>query len=758
MQNTWKCLLLTSVAAALFSAGSANAQDNGAAGDAHVGLETIVVTATKRATNLQTTPIAITAVTGAQLKQAQINDLRDLPLLTPGLVVNANSGQENPIALRGISSAIQGIGGDSPVAIYLDGVYIGRPHAALFQFPDIKRIEVARGPQGTLSGRNSTAGAIDIITVAPSDEFSASARVGYGSNDEFSAQGTLNVPISNDLFFRASVGHRQTEGYQRLASTGKHVNNEDNTVVDAALRYVPNDRLTIDLRADYSRTLLPTYARFFSPAIPKYGLSSCPIDCDIAYSNNTNSKQSVEGGGVGLTVQYDLGFAQLKSISAYRHSVDATFSDNDLTDYQLSRFQTRNPSDQYSQEFTFSSEGSGPFSWVGGLYYYHESAASNYAIQLFQTDTRSLVISGLAKINTNSYAAYANLNYALTDALTVSAGARYSRETKDFTRIGGVGIDNTVSSGTIEPRPTLLPQYDLSRTFTYVDPRADIQYKLTPDNFLYASISRGSKSGGFSFSAQGTADPSFKPEKLTAYEVGSKNMFLRRQLRFNMDGFYYDYTDLQETLTPRPGVRSIYNAASATVKGLEFEMAFKPDAVPGLELTANASILDTNFDKFFVDLSGLGPLGAAGQCAGGTLSAALVCDFSGNKLPRAPNFQGTFTAQYEFSVGDGYSVRPSAQLSYSGRSYYTQNNSKIAGSARPSMLLDAQIGFGKEDDSWRLTVWGRNLTDRRFISAAIIQNLGPSAVTGTPFPHGVVGYFGFVNAPRSYGVELSLRY
>lgn len=722
------------------------------------GLADIIVTATKRETSLQSTPVAITAVTGKELANAQVDDVRDLQRLTPGLVVSANAGQENPIALRGISSGIQGIGGDSPVAIYLDGVYIGRPQGALFEFPDVARIEVTRGPQGTLSGRNSTAGAINVVTAMPDRIFSVSGLVRYGSGEELALRGALNIPLSDNLFFKIGAAHRQNQGYQRFADTGKHVNGERNSVVDGGLLFEATPDLTLDLRADYSHTKIPVFTRFLSPNIAKYGLRDCPLDCDLVYASEKDAFQQTESGGAGLTATYNLGFANLKSITAYRFQQGETLGDNDQVEFRLTKFSTLNKSDQFSQEFTLSSKSGGRFTWLAGLYYFNEKSTSDYALQFFQTDTRSLVIGGLARVDTDSYAAYANAGYEIVDNLTVSLGARYSTEKKAFDRIGGQGIFNGVVNGPIAPRPTYTPQYDLSRTFRYFDPRVDIQLQLTPANFLYVSASRGSKSGGFSFAAQGTTDPSFRPEKLTAFEIGSKNMFLGNQFRANLTAFYYDYTDLQQSLTPLPGVRSIFNAASAKVKGLEAELALRPYGLPGLELSVNGSLLDATFDRFSIDFAGLGPAGAAGQCGGGTLSTALVCDFSGNRLPRSPKFQATVIAQYDIGLGDLGTLTPRAQLAYSGQFFYTANNASPDGEARASAILDAQLGFTEKGGRWKVALWGRNLTDRRFVATSVVQNLTPSAVTGTPFPGGIVGYFGLINPPRSYGVEASIKF
>lgn len=724
-----------------------------------VGLVDIIVTATRRETNLQTTAVAVTAFDGEALRQAQVKGLGDLQQITPSLVVSSNAGQESPIALRGISSGIQGIGGDSPVAIYLDGVYLARPQAALFEFADIEQIDVLRGPQGTLFGRNNTGGAINITTAVPNADNSGSFGLRYGSRNEVAIRGAVNTALTDKLFVKFAGSHREDDGAQRFADTGERANGDNATTLDAGLRYQASDKLTLDLRGDYSRTKVPVFLRLFSPGAGRYGLSGCALDCDLIYADEKAAHQVIVGRGGSFTAAYDLDAVKLKAITGYRTLRVDQLGDNDQTDVRLLRFAQVTKSRQFSQEFNVSSGTGGRLNWVGGLYYFHENASANYAIQQFQTDTRSLIIGGLAIVKSESYAAYANASYDVTDQLTVSAGIRYSHETKDFDRTGGVIVTNIVSSGSIAPRPIATPQYTgVSRKFEYANPRFDIQYKVNENSFIYANYSTGSKSGGFSFSAQGTADPSFGPEKIKAFEVGLKNTLFDRQVRINLSAYHYDYSGLQVSLTPSPGVRSIYNAAEARIKGIDAEFEFAPHAIPGLKLSGNAALLDAKYRNFLVDFANLGAVGAAGQCFGGQLSSALVCNFSGNRLPRAPKLQLTFIADYKIDAGNAGTFQPHLQLSHFSNYFYTPNNDYPFGASRPYTLLDGQIGWTPKGSRWKFSLWGRNLTNKRYITNTVIQNFPASTVTNSPFPGGAVSEFGLVNNPRSLGAEVGIRF
>jgi iron complex outermembrane recepter protein len=205
-------------------------------------------------------------------------------------------------------------------------------------------------------------------------------------------------------------------------------------------------------------------------------------------------------------------------------------------------------------------------------------------------------------------------------------------------------------------------------------------------------------------------------------------------------------------------VRSIFNAAKATIKGVDAEFEFAPNAAPGLRIAGNVALLDATYDDFTVNFAALGAAGAAGQCQGGALSAALSCSFAGNRLPRSPKFQASLSARYKFDLGDTGSLEPGVQVSHFNTYFYTPNNNTPAGASSAYTNIDARLTWSPPKGNWQIGAWVKNLTDQRHITASILQNLGPSTVTGTPFPNGGVGYFGMVNDPRTYGVEIGVRF
>jgi len=713
-------------------------------------LEEITVTATRRETDMQVTPIAVTALSSEALEAARVDDVRQLSALSPALVISGQAGQEYPISLRGISSGSQAVGGDSPVAIYLDGVYLGRQQASLFDLADIKRIEISRGPQGTLFGRNNTAGAINIITAQPSDEAAGKVSARYGSRNEVSLKGAYNLPLSDQLFLKIAATSRSIDGFETWQQTGRKVNGERSTAVNTGMRWVSGEGTDIDLRADYSKATFPLAVRLITP-IGRYGIDKCPIDCDQLNAEDGHAfDQDVENYGAGLTVTHELNEQlTLKSITgARRFKVDYIFN-NDSTEYVIQRFDFHPVSDQLSQELTLSGNHD-RFNWLTGVYYFWEDSDSPYAQDYSPNGTNIQITAARAYIETNSYAVFADGTYDITDALSLSAGVRYSSDKKDFVRDGANGV-GTYTPGTISPLPAFVRQYDLSNTWNSTSPRVSLNYKFTPDVFGYVTVSKGDKSGGYSFSGSGTADLSFDPEEVRSYEIGLKNTLLDGQFRLNLSAFYYDYTGLQVAVATAAAVRTIFNAASAEVTGAELELEFAPAALPGLSISGNASYLDATYKEFNL------PVANAPSCIGGVFTAAtLTCNLEGNELPRAPKFQSTLIGAYEIATPGGGRIVPQVKVTYQDAMFYTEQND-IYASKEATTEFDAQISY-RPTDSWAFTVWGKNLTDKRYIANGRQANVRNTAIPGSPFSTPFVGEYGVPNAPRAYGVEASLRF
>lgn len=719
------------------------------------GPEIVVVTATRQATNLQTTPIAVTALSSESLAEARVEDIRQLSGLAPSLIITGQAGQEFPIALRGISSGVQGVGGESPVAIYLDGVYLGRQLADLFDLPDIKRIEISRGPQGTLFGRNNTAGSINIITRRPSlSGPSGRLQVDYGRFNEMELKGYYTAPISNDLAVKVGGTFHRSDGFQTWAQTGQHVNGDRFGTVDAGLLYKPNQDLTIDLRADYTKAVLGLAIRQIKPGTGKYGIDVCPIGCDLLYAEDKSEfDQNLENYGFGLTGEYNMGWARLRSITGWRSSTVDNMTNTDATEIPIQGIHYHSLAHQFSQELNLL-VSTDRFKGVAGLYYFTEDSYTPYEVEYFPGPTLvSRIIAAKAHVNDESYAAFVDGTVNLTDRLSLSAGVRVTRESKAFKRRDAIPFAGTFTPSYIQ-MPAAYPKvaFDQHRTWDSVSPRGSISYKFSPDIFGYVTVSKGDKSGGYSFSAAGTSDASFNPEKLVSYEAGLKNRLFDHQLTLNLAGFYYQYSGLQVAVATSANIRTIFNAASARVHGIEAEFNFVPRAIPGLSISGNASYLHARYRKFDM------PVANKAVCVGGTFNAATyICDLSGNTLPRAPEFSANVMILYNIELPGDSILAPELRIAQQGRMFYTEQNDPYAGKGATTEL-DAQLSYMPANSRFKFTAWVKNLTDVRYIANARQSNSPPSTVPGSPFSHPTVGSIGVPNAPRTFGVEISAAF
>jgi iron complex outermembrane receptor protein len=712
----------------------------------------IVVTATRRETSLQTTAIAVSAVTSDDLERARVDDVRQLSSLAPSLLVTGQAGQEFPIALRGISSGGQAVGGDSPIAIYLDGVYLGRQMASIFDLPDTERIEVSRGPQGTLFGRNNTAGAINIITIKPSEGPTGRLLARFGTRNEMAIKGFYATPLSDKVAVKFGATARRIDGFETWRQTGKKVNGEEAFTLSTGLTINPTEGLDLDFRADYTKAVLGLHVRHLTPGTSRYGLDMCPIDCDVLDAEDSSEfEQNQLNYGASFTATYNFGNDMtLKAITGWRRSVLDYLSNNDSTEFVIQRFQYYSEAKQFSQEVNLS-QTTDDFSWVAGLYYFKEKTQTPYALDYFPgPGAASQVTAADAGLDILSYAAYADGTYNITDRLSFSAGARFSREKKSFIRYDGVGISR-YTPGYIETVPLTRLAFDLKRQWDSVSPRASLNYKFSPDIFGYATISKGDKSGGFSFSGGGTADVSFDPEKVIAYEIGLKNMLFDRQLRLNLSAFYYDYTGLQIAVANSAAVRTTFNAASAKVKGFEAEFLFAPRTLTGFTLSGNLSLLDATYSDFLL------PVANRPSCIGGIfIPATSMCDLTGKSLPRAPKFSTTVFANYEADIGIG-TLTPQIKMTHTSQLYYTEQNDPFAGK-EATTEFDAQLSFKPKDTSLTVTAWVRNLTDQRYIYNARQANIRASNIPNSPFNQNIVGEYGLPNPPRTYGIEMSYKF
>jgi len=727
------------------------------------GLGTIVVTAQRRAEDQQDTPISVSTLTDEFLTNNDVRTLEDLTGSVPGFVAtNSVNYGSAPLSIRGVGGVNGGanIFNDEPVAVYLDGVYIGRLSFSTSDLVDIGNVQVLRGPQGTLFGRNATAGALIATTANPTNEFEGYIEAGYNSLEEFRIAGAISGPLIPDvLAARVAVGYSDRQGYGNNLATGNPIGGSEDLTIRGKLKLTPGDNLTVNAIIEYqdrsaepaTLQLAEVEAGFSNPLTPRAGLQ------DLIESRNFdidgNNSFSSEALTASISINYDFGAIELDSISAFRSYDFDGSQDSDGTGSNLFTNFGSARNDQYTQEIRLSSKFEGPFSFIiGGFYIHEDNELSPFVIDnqagLFGLGTTAQFDSVQ---NLDSWAIFGDATLEITDRLSLTAGLRFSREIKDFSVTEQVEVLN---GGTIPPIPpagalggltlpagTPLPPFPAggitfsdSETFNDASPRVVIDYKASDDVLLYASYSQGFKSGGFNSFGLTAA---FNPEEINAFELGVKSELFDGILRANLSGFYYDYSDLQVRVGVPIGGVDIQNAASAEVLGAEAEFTAVP--TDGLTLTANFAYLDATF--------GEGTLPAIAPTALFPIGAPVALapqSIDGNRLSRAPELQIYLAANYEFYVENLGNIALRADWKYQSEVFFLEvNQGDNTFREGPSNELGLRATLTTLNDKLDISVFGQNITDNRYVTQ--VTQLGS-------FPNGAL------NEPRKIGVQAKLRF
>lgn len=688
----------------------------------------VIVTAQKRSESLQKTPLAVSAVGGAELQKRQITSVENLAPSLPAVNFGKNVGFAR-IAIRGLGFDATVAGQEGRVAYHTDGVYISRPSAQLSTFFDVARVEVIRGPQGTLYGRNATAGAVNVITNDPQDSFGGYGRATFGNYNLFQEEGAVTGPLNDVVSARIAFVKTDRGGYGKNLVTGQDIDNEHSLGVRTKLKIEPSNRFKLLLSADYSNEDDANYVYHFlgqggasAPRVVALG-GTVPSDPRDTYANVPQKVQR-EFYGFGANATADLGAGvTLTSVTAYRHSDADLRGDHDGTQAPVSIIRTLEKAHQFSEELRLDGKV-GRLRWLAGAFYFKEDGygeADFSPVLAFnnQYETRGLLFNG--DFGTRAEAVFGQLDYEIIDGLTLSAGLRYSHEKKLIDQRGQIDLVTPATPGFI-PNYTMFQ--DASQSWSSATPRFNIQYQFTPRIQAYATYSKGFKSGGFNLTG---FTPPVSPEKLTDYEVGLKSDWWDGRLRFNVSAFYYKYTDLQVQKVVNAAA-ILVNAANARVKGAEAEFVVRP--VEGLELSGNASLLNAKFTDFLTSDSARPQLG--------------VLDLSGNRLPQAPKLSGNLAAQYTWNVpGGDISLR--GELVYSERVYFSPfNRLEVSQGAytKGNLILTYD-----RDGGLSASLWVRNLTDKRTVSTAQVS----SGFLGFPI-------MGTYDAPRTIGGSIGYHF
>ncbi len=719
-----------------------------------VGLQDIVVTAQRREESLQRAAIAVSAVAGSRLASAGISDVTNLSKLVPALVVQQGLGSSTNFYVRGVGTSAGNAFNENAIAFSFNGVYVGRASAPLGTFYDLDRVEVLKGPQGTLYGRNATGGAINVLPRRPAlSGVSGEAVIEVGNYDNVRGQAAVNVPLGSMLALRVAGQVVKRDGY---LSDG--YDDEDGRAARVSLLFQPVSALSMLLVADYAKldakgagaVLVPGPVTPTAPAVKDRVGGSDPrslaelqlrfaqIRSGLIIGPGNDGYVTGEFMGISNTINADLGFADLTVIPAYRHN-----KPNYLT-YANGYFARNTETDnQMSLEARLSSKPGQRLGYVAGVFYFDEKQHAN---NLFNQGPVSIT-NFIANIYNESYAAFGQATFAVVPTFRLVGGIRFTHENKrQSTQLQQRTLANT--------NPPFI-QVMGSRGFDSTTYKAGVEFDAAPASLLFANVATGFKSGGFFV---GIGDNTFAPERLTAFTVGSKNRLLNNRLQLNLEGFYWRYRDQQITYvgpiqtgptTFGSGGR-VANAGNSRLWGAELEVRFQLSSAD--LFSADIQYINSRYNQFIfraLSASGATPRTAcsATPVAGSPIAPpAQLFDVncSGRSLVNAPEWSFDLSYEHRFDLGGDWALAAFAHSRVESSRYLSLDYlpEERQGSYMVSDLLLTLEAPGKR---WSIAAYVNNLENRTLLAGAAIR----------PFLNAV---YAPLRPPRTYGVRATARF
>lgn len=691
-------------------------------------LDSITVTARKREETLQEVPVAVTAFTSEALDKLNVQDIADLDSQVPNLTIYAARGASSTVTayIRGVGQSDPTWGADPGVGIYLDDVYIARPQGALLDVFDVSRIEVLRGPQGTLYGKNTIGGAIKYISRGLPTQVEGYAQITAGNYNQLDAKAAIGGPLGgadSGLRGRIAVASMNRDGFGENTLTGQPISDKQINAARLNLGAYAGDDFDVQFALDWiddqsgmrgSKMLAPNP---FTPAYP-------PMDDRYDIRSGMQNLNSVETKGASATVNWrpneDMAW---KYVVAKRESDSHSNIDFDTTPVKLADVGGFYEDSQVSNEVQFNYDAGGRVRGVVGLYQFSGEAGGQIRNNFFNLqfgDTRG-------KVLTDSIALYADWTFDLTNKLKLDVGARYTDEDKR-----AVVLNRFYSDATFTRPIAVAADFDKTTNFKNVSPKVSLDYQITPDIMVYGLATRGFKSGGYNIRANAVAVPlsaePFDDETVDSFEIGSKMGFLDSRLFLNLSAFHNKYKDIQLSVftgidTNGDGVNDAFfgdftNAGKGTVNGLEVEYQFLPTA--NWLISGNLAWLDTKYDEYMD-------------------RGVNVADQM--KFTNAPDFSGALNVEYRTELANGSNLSARVGYSYQSEVWPTTDLSPVI----------RQDGYGlvnagviwKLNDAWTFSLQGTNLADKEY------------RTTGYNIP-AVGTLIGFYGPPRQY--SLSVRY
>ena len=679
-------------------------------------LEQVVVTAAKAGdADIQTTPMAVSAVSNDELARLSIRTIEQVVPLLPSVTFTQNSGF-GQLSIRGIGTNAVNAGGDPSSAMYIDGVYLARPAMTFVDLLDLDRVEVLRGPQGTLYGRNAVGGALNLVSKAPTNDTDMSVRLTGGNFAERRAEARLSGPLKRDrIMGSVSFARGVRDGYVTDVDHPDHpLGGDDLTAVRGQMRFVFGRKSDLLVSSDLSdqRGTLLTFNKVLQVK-PGWRIDN-PSDLhQVRTSTSASSRIRQNGTSARLTAALNPS-TTLVSLTAFRELDNEFVADADITELDVLAVHNLERQHQWSEEITLTHKLPRLTS-IAGMFLFKERDHQFIQVPQMQAGTQVVLD---PRVDAGSAAWFGQTTLAVTPTVSGTVGLRYTRERKAIDNAGGIEIINPPIAVT----PTAGYAYSDSVLYTAWTPKFGVEVKLPRQATAYVSATKGFKSGGFNPSS---TEPgrAFGPESAWSYEGGVKTELLSGRARVNMAAFHMDYTDLQVQAPVGIGVFDIRNAAAATIRGVEVEGATRIGR--GFEAGGHLTWLDAVYERYVAVAIG----GVSG-------------DVSGNRLNNAPEWAGRLWSEWNAAVGASHRLSVAADVTAQSTVYYTPFNDTIQRQL-PYALVGARAEFGPAHRRWAVNAYARNLTNTGYIMATFATS--PVAFGGRP------------GASRQVGIQLVLQ-
>jgi len=710
------------------------------------GLEEIIVTARKREEPLQQTPVAVTALTEERLEKMYATDLRDLDMQVPNVFISKISSFQNSVSvfMRGIGNSDIDSTIDPPVAIFVDGVYIPRPNNSSIDMFDIEQVEIMRGPQGTLFGRNTTAGAIQFRTKRPTGEFGTSGRITIGEFGRRDVRLSVESPLADGISAKLSVLQQRMDGYFKMGIKnhpnydvgGRHPYDDVSQVRDAGgedvyairpiIKFNPSDNFELTIIGEYIKERSDTQPSI-NTSIPSqvlarvYGFPGAPFGVERRYvETNVDTFINVDTKGLTVEAIWELDSGTLTSVSNWRETEYLMRGEVDWTTAPMFEIIRNEPHEQQSTELRYSTDINDRTHLTTGIYYFEQDYFLRRDTYINTSGAFTAHIIGLTSQSHQNMAVFAQVDYQINEKLGLTVGGRYTEEEKDFTQNPfGVAIRAPIYA---------------DDEWSNFGPKVGLDYQINDDSMVYVSISRGFKSGGFNGrgGTPSTLGP-FDEETVDALEIGLKADWWDNTLRTNAVIFLNRYEDLQRTIIrnlincgcANPQETVTDNAAEAEISGFELEIDYVPN--DNLNLGLSLAYTDAGYEEFFADLAGTG----------------TASDNSGLPLQRAPEWHALFRLAYTVDMDSGAAVTLGGNYMYR-----SELNNHTAGNPLANVgeidILNLHVDYVPPSGNYRVSLYGKNVTDEIYQTGATLV--------------GALLHLNTISDPARYGIEIGWEY